>query len=97
MKRTLIFTLILFGFTVNAKVAHEGEAHYLKANCQKCHLQGEKFDPNSINKEGLTSKVKNRSDLKKWVSSCDSFFNVGWFPQEQEEVIEYLNKSHYKF
>ena len=36
-------------------------------------------------------------DLNKWVTSCDTFFDVGWFPEEQQDVIKYLNEKYYKY
>jgi hypothetical protein len=76
--------------------ANEGKELYLEAKCQKCHLQDEKFDPNSIKKEGVKSKVKNLKELKKWVIDCDNYFSVGWFPEEQDKVVKYLNETFYK-
>ncbi len=77
--------------------AIEGRELYLEAKCQKCHLQDDKFDPNSIKKKGLLSKIKDKKGIHKWVVDCDSFFNVGWFPEEADKVTNYLNEYHYKF
>jgi len=87
---------ILLSTLLQANSVEEGKKLYKSANCQKCHLLGENFDPNSINKEGLVSKVKTKKNLLAWVSSCDNFFNIGWFPQEQKDVAAYLNATHYK-
>ncbi|HGZ70077.1 MAG TPA: hypothetical protein ENL00_00320 [Nitratifractor sp.] len=96
--RYLVSTIIALLATtlLNANSVEEGKEHYMEAKCQKCHLSGDKFDPNSINKEGLASKVKNKKDIKTWVANCDNFLNIGWFPEEQAKVAEYLNSSHYK-
>jgi len=95
--KKLYISLILLAASINANQIKSGEKLYTTANCQKCHLQGEKFDPNSINKEGMLSQVKDKKGIHKWVESCDNFFNVGWFPEEVDKVAEYLNKSYYKF
>ncbi len=94
--RAVLITLLL-SLNLFANDIKEGKELYLDAKCQKCHLQDDKFDPNSIKKEGLSSKVKNKDDIRKWVESCDNFFNIGWFPEEIDKVTEYLNNSFYKF
>ena len=98
MKKFLILiVLTILGFSSeDNKSISEAKELYLEANCQKCHLQDEKFDPNSIKKEGLASKVKKLKDLKKWIVDCDNYFSVGWFPEEQEAVAKYLNSVYYK-
>lgn len=97
MRAVLIALLPILSLNLYADDIKEGKELYLKAKCQRCHLQDNKFDPNSINKEGLSSKVKNKEDIHKWVESCDTFFSVGWFPEEIDKVTSYLNSVHYKF
>ena len=92
-----ITLITLFITSIIANNIQEGKELYLNAKCQKCHLEGDKFDPNSIKKEGFVSKVKDYKGIHKWVVDCDIFFNVGWFPKEQDKVTEYLNATHYKF
>ena len=91
----LFILFILIDITL-ADTKNDGKELYTKANCQKCHNIGENFDPNSINKEGNSSKVKTFKNIKSWVSNCDNYFSIGWFPQEQESVTKYLNQSYYK-
>ena len=72
----ITFTIVfLFITIIYANEAEEGKKLYTQANCQKCHLMGKNFDPNSINKEGLVSKVKDIKGIKSWVAECDSFLN----------------------
>jgi len=90
-------TLIaLFFITIYANDVEEGKELYLEAKCQKCHLQDDKFDPNSLKKDGLSSKVKDKKGIKKWIVDCNSYFGVGWFPEEEEKVAKYLYESFYK-
>lgn len=70
--------------------ATTGEELYLDAKCQKCHNQGSNFDAKE-------KKAKNDFELKGWVSSCDGFFDVGWFPEEQIDVQQYLNEVYYHY
>ena len=70
--------------------ATNGRELYIEANCQKCHNLDSKYDAKK-------QKSKNLSNLKTWVTSCDTFFEIGWFPEEQKDVIKYLNTIHYKY
>ena len=96
LKLIISTTILIFSYAFANSDIKEGKELYLEANCQKCHLQDEKFDPNSIKKEGLKSKVKQMKDLHKWVKDCDNYFSIGWFPEEQDKVVKYLNKVFYR-
>ena len=94
MKSMIIVLLISITYANSVK---DGKSLYLKAKCQRCHLQGINFDPNSVNKPGLLSQVKSKKGIHKWVVSCDNYFSVGWFPSEHKSVAKYLNKVFYKY
>ena len=96
MKMTVVFIMTAMTLTTAENVKH-GEALYLKAQCQRCHLQGKNFDPNSVSKEGKVSKVKDIRGIHNWVESCDNFFEIRWFPEEQDLVSRYLNAVYYHF
>lgn len=91
---------LLLSFIVSLHVYaddfEDGRTLYLEAKCQECHLQDSKFDPNSIKKEGTNFKATDLKQIKKWVINCDNYFDIGWFPEEQENVANYLNKNFYK-
>jgi len=70
--------------------ATNGKELYRDANCQKCHAQDNNYDAKK-------RKSKNLNNLKTWVVSCDNFFEIGWFPEEQNDVIKYLNEIYYKY
>jgi len=86
----LFVTPFFFLFLVTTLYANEGRELYLEANCEKCHGIDQAYDPKE-------SKAKSLSDLTGWVSSCAGYFNISWFPEEQSQVVEYLNETHYKF
>ena len=94
MKKILLMFVMLSAGVIAAD-AEKGEALYLKAQCQKCHLQGKDFDPNSVNKEGKVSKGSDVRGIHKWVEGCAHYFNIGWFPEEQDLVSRYLNAVFY--
>ena len=42
-------------------------------------------------------KVNSIKSLGGMVSTCAQNLNVGWFPEEEKEVVDYLNETYYKF
>jgi len=85
--------ILILGIFLNASElssqAKDGKEIYLEANCQKCHGVDEKYDVKK-------NKVKDYKSLKKWVSSCKTYFEHSWFDDEQKAVIVYLNEIKYK-
>jgi hypothetical protein len=70
--------------------AKEGESHYLDAKCQQCHNKGMDYVPKG-------SKATDYSKLQGWVSSCASHFNIDWFPEDEANVVKYLNEIYYDY
>ncbi|MEA3369967.1 MAG: cytochrome c [Campylobacterota bacterium] len=79
----LVFT------SLYAKDAQNGKDLYYEAKCQKCHTS-----------EDFTSekrKVKDYAKLQWRVKRCDFTMDAGWFDEDVEDVVHYLNSSFYKF
>ena len=70
--------------------AQEGKSLYIEAKCNKCHYLGMGFDPK------VDDELDNKFELNKWVKSCANYFNIAWFPEEEEQVIKYLDEVYYK-
>jgi len=62
---------------------------YKTANCSACH------DPSHYTNENR--KVKNYKELSKQVDACRYSNNVGWFDEDRDDVVKYLNDTYYKF
>ena len=94
INRVKLLALVLISSSLNANSlstqALNGQELYLEANCQKCHNQDASYDAKK-------KKSKNMANLSMWVKNCDSFFETGWFPEEQDAVIKYLNEVYYKY
>jgi len=89
MNKPYTFTLLFFSFSVFANEGHD--LH--KESCLECHTAPH-------NKDFYTRddrKVKDLSQLSGQVSRCTGFFRVGWFPEEEKSVVDYLNENYYKF
>lgn len=88
--------LLLFGIAQSSPAAvsplvpslERGRALY-EAHCQHCHTERIHTRPNKI---PLT-----RNDLRVIVDDFRRVANLGWTPEETEDVVEYLNRTHYHF
>jgi hypothetical protein len=83
-KMILVLPLVSFLY------ASDGKTLYMEANCQKCHHMDEQYDPRS-------EKVTSLHDLKGWVLGCANNFGIEWFPEENKQVVEYLNETYYHY
>lgn len=88
-----ILTITMLFSTLNAfglsELAKEGKVLYVEANCMKCHGISPKYDPKKL-------KATDFEKVNSWVRLCDAQLEIGWFPEEQENVALYLNESYYK-
>ncbi|KUJ75334.1 hypothetical protein AVO42_08355 [Thiomicrospira sp. XS5] len=90
-RNTLLVGILVSPMLAHADV-HPGKTLHDDANCMKCHADLGYNQPN------LTKmKPENYVDLQKAVAYCDSNLNVGWFDDEREEVVDYLNETYYHF
>ena len=90
--KIIMIVLVCFSIYANeiSQDAKKGEELYLEANCQKCHNQGYDYDPKK-------NKIKTYSQLAGWVTSCANFFDIDWFPEDEEAYVNtYLNEIYYK-
>ncbi len=85
----VLFSIFFTLFIVTNVFGNEGKTLYVKAGCNKCHGIDNRYDPKK-------NKVKTLNNLKGWVSNCATHFDVKWFPDEEENVVKYLNETHYK-
>ncbi|KUJ72087.1 hypothetical protein [Thiomicrospira sp. WB1] len=88
----LLASVSLLSTQTQASSPHPGKVLHDDANCMKCHADMGYAKP-SLKKMGVDSWPA----LKKAVSYCESNLNVGWFPEEQEQVADYLNQEYYHF
>lgn len=65
-----------------------GVAHS-DANCETCH------DTAYFTRADRAATTWPK--LKSWVEGCNTNLDVGWFPDEVEDVASYLNREFYKF
>lgn len=63
-----------------------GKALHDEANCLSCHTT-KPYDP---------AKTNTYEKLVKAVNFCNVNLNTGWFDDEVEHVVAFLNKEYYK-
>jgi len=99
MKVTKLLALGLL-FASSSIYANPGKEMMADANCLTCHASPPTAQPASIAFtnpfSAAGSKIETKADVAKWVRLCDAQLNVGWFPDEVEEVANYLNDEFYK-
>ena len=88
MKKSLLL-LGLFTTLLTANDEHNGKILYDEANCARCHSNA-MFTQES-------RKVKDFKKLQWRVMRCDFTMESGWFDDEKDDVVDYLNTSFYKF
>ena len=88
MQRVIISLLICASYLFSAD-SRSGEELYMEAKCQKCHTSKDYTSPNR--------KVKDLVKLKWRVKRCDFTMDAGWFEEDIEDVVKYLNDEFYHF
>ncbi len=87
--RSLLFVVFVFG-SVSTFAGEGQELH--DESCLNCHIA--QHDATFYTRENL--KITNYAGLKRQTSLCASNFSVGWFPEEELSVVDYLNQQYYK-
>lgn len=98
MKKNTLLSLLLMALSVNifanAQLKDHTEGKELHdESCLSCHMVAH-------NKDFYTRKNHKMTDLfslKSQVSRCSQAFQTGWFPEEEQAVLAYLNHEFYKF
>lgn len=89
--QTSIFLAILAPMAVMAEV-HPGKVLHDDANCMKCHADLGYNQPEL--KKMTPTDLKS---LTKTVNFCQNNLGIGWFDDETQEVVDYLNQTYYQF
>jgi len=64
--------------------------------CVACHARKSAFgDPDAIYRRS-DSTVKSYQRLKTMVSLCNSELRLDLFPEDEQDLVEYLNATYYK-
>ena len=103
MKLPLIklgFSLIaLFGLHVSAYATSDlaNGKKIDQQKCYACHAKKSGFGNGDMIYTRSDSKVKSLANLKRMVGLCNSELRLDLFPEDEADVVAYLNQQFYKF
>ena len=76
--------------------ADKGRAMVEEKKCEGCHHNKTMGDAKSVYLR-KDRKVTSLEKLKAQVALCNSELNLQMFPDEEENVVAWLNQAYYKF
>lgn len=91
IRYSLLIYASMLAASAMADVAN-GEALH-EENCISCHMLP---DHNALYTRS-ERKVDSLHRLGGQVSACTQTLNIAWFPDDERDVVEYLNMNYYKF
>ena len=65
--------------------------------CYACHAKKTGFGNGDMIYTRSDSKVKSIANLKKMVGICNTELRLDLFPEDEADVVAYLNQQFYKF
>jgi hypothetical protein len=74
-----------------AEVENGKELH--EESCVECHMMSD----HTALYTRRDRKVNSLHRLGGQVSACTQTLDIGWFPDEERDVVEYLNSRYYRF
>lgn len=92
----LSLAILLSGFANAAPNVENGKA-IDQAKCYACHAKKTGFSNGDIIYTRSDRKVKDYARLKTMVAMCNTELRLDLFPEDEADVVAYLNKQFYKF
>jgi len=87
----------LFTLPVNAVPDLANGKNIDQQKCYACHSKKTGFGNGDMIYTRSDSKVKSMANLKKMVGLCNSELRLDLFPEDETDVVAYLNQQFYKF
>ena len=97
--RALLPSLLLLATTLPARAETPEEAGkklVAASKCEACHVSKVGGDGSAIYTR-KDRRVTSLAKLKTQVARCNTELNIGLFPEDEEQIVAYLNAAHYKF
>jgi hypothetical protein len=92
----LLLLATLFPFAASAADAELGRKLVDEKKCEGCHHNKTMGDAKAVYLR-KDRKVTSIGKLKSQVALCNSELNLQMFPDEEENVVAYLNQAYYRF
>lgn len=98
MKIAAFVLMTAAGFPLLAGATDMEATRKLHADmCVACHEKKSAFGDADAIYRRADSTVKSYQRLKTMVSLCNSELRLGLFPDDEQDLVNYLNASYYKF
>lgn len=86
---------LIIGLISASAFANEEAKELHQESCLNCHIDN--HDKAFYTEERDKTNITSLSELAGQVSVCAQTLGVGWFPDEEKSVVDYLNKQYYMF
>jgi len=94
---SLVALSVLFGTQVMAAPDLANGKTIDQQKCYACHAKKTGFGNGDMIYTRSDSKVKSIANLKKTVGMCNTELRLDLFPEDEADVVAYLNQQFYKF
>lgn len=88
MLKQLLFAGVCLTINAPTFASTDHAKKLIQANCISCH-QADIYKRDN-------RKVKNLNGLATFVENCNTQTSAGWFPEDVDVVVNYLNANYYK-
>ena len=92
----LSIAMLLSGIAQATPSVQNGKA-IDQAKCYACHAKKTGFSNGDMIYTRSDRKVKDFARLKTMVAMCNTELRLDMFPEDEADVVAYLNKQFYKF
>ena len=96
MRFVALLTLCFLPTALLAAEADEGRRLIDEKHCETCHHNKTLGDAKAIYLR-KDRKVTSFAKLKAQVALCNSELNLQLFPDEEEQIVKYLDATYYRF
>ena len=97
--KRLFFLVVLSGISLSVSAAPDlaNGKKIDQQQCYACHAKKSGFSNGDMIYTRSDSRVKNLQNLRSMVARCNSELRLDLFPEDEADVVAYLNKQFYKF
>ena len=93
----LVISSFALSFSVFASSDFDSGKKVDEEKCYSCHAKKTGFGNGDMIYTRKDSKVQSLSKLKTMVGMCNTELRLDLFPEDEVDVVAYLNKQFYKF
>jgi hypothetical protein len=96
LKVPLALTFLLLCQTSQAADVQNGKALH-QAKCYQCHAEKSGLGNGDIIYTRLDRKAKDLAKVKSMVSMCNTELRLDLFPEDEADLVAYINQQFYKY